>query len=146
MTVSATDSAAISATTALASSATASNTNPFVSGSAIGVSGAVSLNDVRGGATANIDQTTLTAGGGDVSVKALENSTLTASLTSEASSDGGAGTLAAGPTAASGLIATDTVLSGASATIADSGISTAGTSGQVLVRMPRIRRRSTRRW
>ena len=53
--VSATDSAAINASTTLAASSTASNPNPFASGDAVGVAGAISLNDVHGRPTATID-------------------------------------------------------------------------------------------
>src|SRR2546423_1007558 len=85
LSISATDSAAITATITLDTSA-ASDTgdNPFGSASALGVSGAVSMNDVRGGATAYIDGATVTASAGDVSVTAQEEATLTATLESAA--------------------------------------------------------------
>ena len=41
--------------------------------SALGVSGAVSMNDVRGGASAYVDGATVTASGGSISVTALED-------------------------------------------------------------------------
>ena len=81
--VTAQDSSGISATITLGSSSTASGGSN--SGSGTGVAGAVSLNDVRGGATALLTHTTLTASGGTVLVQAKEMATLTATTTSEVS-------------------------------------------------------------
>ncbi|TVS11137.1 MAG: hypothetical protein EA424_24230, partial [Planctomycetaceae bacterium] len=123
--VTAEDTATIDATLTLGSKSASSDA------SALGISGAISVNDVRGGATAFIDHTTLTANGGDVLVRAVEAATLTAAATSEltasrSSSDSGAGDAGSSGGGTSlvvgGLIATNLVQSGADAILRNSDV------------------------
>jgi hypothetical protein len=122
--VSATDSAAITASIDLLSTSETVNTNAFSDSDAIGVAGAVSLNDVRGGATAFIDETTLNVSAGDVLVEALANASINASLESEVTSAGGSQFGSGDSIAVSGLIATNTVQGGAQAYVTNSGLTT----------------------
>ena len=135
VTVLATDDSSIDSRIVLAAASAAANPNPFLKGDAIGVSGAVALNEVRGGATATIDRATVAATTGNVRVAAIESASLTALLRSEAKSS--ASTSLFGGTgnslAASGLIATNVVVSAASATISNSVVSTSGADGNVEV-------------
>ena len=81
--VTAQDSSAITATITLGTSSTAPGGSNSGSVTGTGVAGAVSLNDVLGGATASITHTTLSTTGGSVLVQAEEMATLTATTTSE---------------------------------------------------------------
>src|SRR5204863_8345058 len=122
------DSASITATNTLDTSA-ASDTgdNPFGSASALGVSGAVSMNDVRGGAKAHLEATPVTAAGGTVSVSATEEATLTAALESAAETSTSGGLFGGGSeTAVNALIATNVVQSAAEASITDSTVTNTG--------------------
>src|SRR5207302_2719663 len=90
-------------------------------------SGAVSMNDVRGGAKAHIDGATVTAAGGDVSVSAHEQATLTASLESAASTSTSGGLFGGGSeTAVNALIATNVVQSAAEAHISGGSVTNSG--------------------
>ena len=133
--VTAKDSSGITATVTLGSSSTASGgTN---SGSSTNVAGTVSLNDVRGGATALVGATSGTASvmttGGSVLVQAKETSTLTATTTSEVkatrSSTSGAnsGSTSSSPIVVGGLIGTNLVQSAANAEMEHSAVTTIGT-------------------
>ena len=133
MSVTAQDSSAITATITLGSSTTA--TGGSNSGSGTGVAGAVSLNDVQGGATASLTHTTLSTTGGNVLVQAKEMATLTATTTSEVTAGSTstptttAGSTTKSPLALNGLIGTNLVQSAASATLASSQVTTTGTGG-----------------
>ena len=141
--VTAQDSPTITSTITLgATSSTSSGgtggTGTGGSSGATGVSGAVSLNDVQGGATATLSHATATASGGNVLVQAKETAILTASTTSEVSatqsstgtgsSGGTSGTGSSGGTslAVGGLIGTNLVQSGATATLSSSHVTTTG--------------------
>ena len=135
--VTATDSSGIGATITLGSSTTASG--GANSGSSTNVAGAVSLNDVRGGATATVDSTSGTASmmttGGSVLVQAKETSTLTATTTSEltatmsSTTGANAGSTSSSPLVVGGLIGTNLVQSAASATLGSSQVTTTGAGG-----------------
>ena len=84
------------------------------------------LNDLRGGATAYITGTTVTASAGDVTVSASAAQAMTASLESAASSSGGSKFGAGVSLAASGLIATNTVQGGADAHVTGSTLTAGG--------------------
>ena len=84
------------------------------------------LNDLRGGATAYITGTTVTASAGDVTVSASAAQAMTASLESAASSSGGSKFGAGVSLAASGLIVTNTVIGGADAHITGSTLTIGG--------------------
>ena len=128
--VTAQDSSGISATITLGSSSTAPGGSN--SGGSTGVAGAVSLNDVRGGATASITNTTLTASGGNVLVQAEEMATLTATTTSEVTAGSSStptttsGSTTKSPLAIDGLIGTNLVQSAATATLGSSHVTTTG--------------------
>src|SRR5439155_21063615 len=94
---------------------------------ATGVAGAVSLNDVRGGASAHIDQSKLTAPTGAVAVTASETASIDATTKSQLQATetiqgkkkkfGGAANAASGSSiGAGGTIGTNVVVSGATAT------------------------------
>ena len=129
--VTAQDSSAISATITLGSSTTAPGGSN--SGGSTGVAGAVSLNDVQGGATASITSTTLSTTGGNVLVQAKEMATLTATTTSEVSAGSSstpnttAGSTTKSPLAIDGLIGTNLVQSAATATLGSSQVTATGT-------------------
>ena len=129
--VTAQDSSGISATITLGSSSTAPGGSN--SGGSTGVAGAVSLNDVRGGATASITNTTLSATGGNVLVQAKEMATLTATTTSEVTAGSSStptttsGSTTKSPLAIDGLIGTNLVQSAATATLGSSHVTTTGT-------------------
>ena len=133
--VTAQDSPIIGSTITLgASSSTSSSgtggTGTGGSSGATGVSGAVSLNDVHGGATSTLSHATVKASGGNVLVQAKEMAALTASTTSEVSAtQSSTGTGGAGGTslAVGGLIGTNLVLSAATATLSTSQVTTTGT-------------------
>ena len=126
--VSATDLAMITAEISLESSVASEATAPFVGGaSALGVSGAVSMNDVRGGASAYIDGATVTASGGSISVTALEDATLDATLESQAETSTEGGLFGGGSeTAINALIATNVVQSDALAHVTGSTVTNTG--------------------
>ena len=130
--VTAQDSSAISATITLGSSSTAPGGRQQPA-AGTGVAGAVSLNDVQGGATASITSTTLSTTGGNVLVQAKEMATLTATTTSEVSAGSSstptttAGSTTKSPLAIDGLIGTNLVQSAASATLNSSHVTTTGT-------------------
>lgn len=133
VTVKATDSAMIGATITLIASAEAVSTSPFNDSDSYGIAGAVSLNDVRGGATAAIDGATLLVSSGQVLVQALADATINSSLDSETSSAndslfGNGDSLAVGA-----LIATNTVQGGAAADVTDSHLTTTGPGGDITV-------------
>jgi len=133
--VDADDSRSIDATVVLTAESATVNPNPVTGANSVGIGGAVALNDVRGGATALIDRTAVAVALGDVTVNALADATVLAKLESAASSAGsnkfGAGT----SLAASGLVSTNAVQTGAQAYISNSTVGTTGTSigGDVLV-------------
>lgn len=129
--VKATDSAAIGATITLIASSEASSTSPFADSDSYGIAGAVSLNDVRGGATAYIDGATLSVSAGKVTIEAVAYATINSSLDSKASSTGvnqfgGGSSIAVGA-----LIATNTVQGGAAAYVTDSRLTTTGPGGDI---------------
>src|SRR5688500_10275173 len=81
------------------------------------------MNDVRGGASAYITGATVTATGGSVSVTALEDATLNATLESEAETSTEAGLFGGGgSTSVNALIATNVVQSEALAHITSSAV------------------------
>ena len=129
--VTAQDSSGISATITLGSSTTAPGGSN--SGGGTGVAGAVSLNDVRGGAAASMTNTTLSTTGGNVLVQAKEMATLTATTTSEVTAGSSStptttsGSTTKSPLAMDGLIGTNLVQSAASATLGSSHVTTTGT-------------------
>src|SRR5205823_3391067 len=84
--VSATDASSIDAEITVGSMAAADAGTPFSDESATGVAGAVSLNDVRGGALAKIEDAEVMTTGGNVVISALENATLDAHINSDAKS------------------------------------------------------------
>ena len=87
--IGATDNAVLDATLELFVSTVTSNTNFASDSDAIGGAGAVTFNDLVGGAHAFIDNVTVTVVGGDVVVGAVESSTLSAVTASEAHASGG---------------------------------------------------------
>ncbi|MBT8143425.1 MAG: hypothetical protein KJO55_01925, partial [Gammaproteobacteria bacterium] len=149
--VSATDSAAISSVIILDTDSittvgkqkkqATSGGSSKTSTQSIGISGAISTNDVRGGASAYIDQSTVVATGGDVAVLANERATITAATESDllasTTKAGGKAKPYGGKTSkdttrsigASGIIANNTVQSAATATITNSNVSTLDTGG-----------------
>ena len=93
---------------------------------------AVTLNDVRGGASASIDDAIVTVDSGDVRVAASEEAVINA-LTDIDVFVGGNSVIGGGSSiAVGGAIATNVVLSNAIAEITDSDLTTT-TSGNVLV-------------
>ncbi len=131
--VKATDSAAIGATITLIASSEASSTNPFSDSDSYGIAGAVSLNDVRGGATAYIDGATISVSAGKVTIEALANATINSSLDSKASSTGVSQFGGGNSIAVGALIATNTVQGGAEAYVTDSRLTTTGPGGDITV-------------
>src|SRR5262249_45076376 len=136
--VSATDHAGITATITLTSDArvpTGTGTGGLLS-SATGEAGAVAFNDVRGGASAHADSARLTATGGAISVTADETSVIQATTESQllasltmggTDTNNGQQQRRYGPSGkslgASGIVATNTVISAASATATGSNFS-----------------------
>jgi len=132
VTVTATDSASINATITLSATSETVNESPFSNSDSIGMAGAVSVNDVRGGATATIDNSEVTATDGNVSVTASETATLKAVTMVEAASSGGSKFGSGTSLATAGVIATNVVQGGADANITDSTVTT-DNSGDVVV-------------
>ena len=128
ITVSADDDATITSTIGL------DNENLSSDSDVIGVSGAISLNDIRGGASAYVTDATILANAGGVAVSATERSTLTSlvegELVADANAEGKSGDdlrnvgSSAESLAVNGVIATNLIQSGASAYIADSNVTT----------------------
>ena len=129
--VTAQDSSGITATITLGASSEGTGEG------STGVAGAVSLNDVRGGATASLTHTTLSTTGGNVLVQAKEMATLAATTNSEVSAGSSstpkttAGSTTTSPLAISGLIGTNLVQSSATATLGSSNVTTTGTGAAV---------------
>ena len=127
------DPAAISSTITLGTSSSSSSTGSGGGGSGggsgtTGVGGAVSLNDVHGGATAYIDHTTLSTTGGNVLIEARETATLIANTTNEvtaSTSTTGTGTTGSS-LAVGGVISTNLVQSSADAELRHSHVTTTG--------------------
>lgn len=94
----------------------------------VGVGGLVARNDVRGSVSANIDNATVSAAG-DVTVTATENATLLADITAKVSSSGGSMFGEGTSLAVNGTIATNLVLSAASATLTRSEVTAGGGLG-----------------
>ena len=136
ITVSASDTAAIDASISLpVTSVAGNNQNAFSNSASTGIGGGVALNDVRGGASATIDDAELSSAG-DVLVSALADATLNANLEVSVQSLGGSEIGTGAPLAAGGLIATNTVQGGAEAYITNSSIDTAAApagSGNVMI-------------
>jgi len=100
----------------------------------VAVGGVVTMNDVRGGAFASIHYANINAGA--VSVAAIENATIQATVDSTVESSGGSAFGEGTSLAVNGTIATNSVLTSSSATISHSVVETtaAGDSdGRVLV-------------
>ncbi len=100
------------------------------------VGGVIVLNDVRGEAASFIDDTTLTATNGGVSLTTTEDAIIIATNESTASADGGSFFVKGGTTfAANIMIATNAILSSANAYITDSTLGTADTplGGDVII-------------
>ena len=96
---------------------------------ATAVSGLVSLNDVRGGATADIVGGRVLVTGGNLTLAATEGATITATLSSEAEAI--AASFQGGKSlAVNGVIATNTILGGAEAYAQNSSLTTI-TSGNI---------------
>src|SRR5262249_44839296 len=81
--VTATDQAHVDATITLATTADSRGQAANTALGALGVGGAVTLNDVRGGASASVDKGNLLAKGGTILVSAQETAGITAHTTSE---------------------------------------------------------------
>ena len=96
---------------------------------ATGVGALISRNDVRGGAAAVIDHATVA--GSELSVSALENAVILATIDSTVTSEGGSIIAGGSSNAINAVIATNLVLSGANASLADSAVTTA--SGDIAV-------------
>ena len=136
MEVSAADNASIDANIKLSTSSVTENTDPFSDSDSYGVSGLVSLNEVKGGASATVNDATVTATSGDVSVSATENATLNAVVDSVTKSEGGSKFGSGTSLAAAGVIATNLVNSSTNAILSNSGVTTEDTaidSGNVSV-------------
>ena len=124
--VEASDNAVIDATIDLPVTSVAGNhKNAFSASDSSGFGGAIALNDVRGGANAFIDDAELSSSTGGVTVTALANAQLDASLEIAVQSMGGSEVGTGAPLAAGGLIATNTVQGGAEAYIVNSTLGTA---------------------
>jgi hypothetical protein len=122
----------IESTITLESITDPSATIPFGEQDATGMAFAVTLNDVRGGASASIDDAIVTVDSGDVRVAASEEAVINA-LTDIDVFVGGNSVIGGGSSiAVGGAIATNVVLSNAIAEITDSDLTTT-TSGNVLV-------------
>src|SRR5207237_5762476 len=126
LTVSATDAAGITAKITLASSTAAqTQDDPFADANALGISGALSMNDVRGGATAYLDKARVSVTGGDVEVRAVENATLTAHLESATETSSSGGLFGdSSDTAINALAATNVVQSSATAYVSGGVVTT----------------------
>ena len=124
-TVVAEDSRVIDAIVVLTATSETSNPKPLNGVDALGISGAVALNDVRGGASASIDGATLSASADGVSVSASADASVRAFLESAASSAGGNNFGQGSSLAAGGLIATNIIQGGAEAYITNSTVGTA---------------------
>ncbi len=135
MAVSASDSAVIVSNIDLVSASVSTSTNPFSNDDSIGLGFSVSMNDVRGGAEATVDGAIITARHGGVSVTAEEVATLDAVNSSVATSTGGSIMGDGTSVAVSAVIATNLVLSSATATLSNStaGTAAAGVGGDVTV-------------
>ncbi|MBE9183045.1 hypothetical protein IQ268_31410, partial [Oculatella sp. LEGE 06141] len=123
ITVGAEDSAAISAKVHLTAISEVSNVSPFSNSDSIGASGLISLNDVRGGASAFINSATVTSGG-SLQVSALESATISALMDSTTTASSGTPFGKGTSLAVNGTIATNTILSTANAYITNSDITT----------------------
>ena len=136
MEVSAEDNASIDANIKLSTSSVTENTDPFSDSDSYGVSGLVSLNEVKGGASATVNDATVTATSGDVSVSATEDAALNAVVDSVTKSEGGSKFGSGTSLAAAGVIATNLVNSSTNAVISYSSVTTEDTaidSGNVSV-------------
>ena len=131
--VKADDTQNFTATVTLISTAAATNNDPFADNSASGMGFALSLNDIRGGALAQIDDAIVRTPG-RVTVEALHLANVTAVINATVESSGGSLVGGSGTTslAASGVISTNTVLGGATALVTNSDVETSGI-GDVVV-------------
>jgi hypothetical protein len=90
------------------------------------------VNDVRSDVIANIDFSDMDADGG-VQVKATESATITATIASTVTSDGGSFFKDSGTSRAiNGVVATNAVISAADASISNSDVTTLGEAGIVI--------------
>ena len=97
----------------------------FSDSSSTAIGGLVVHNDARGSAASSVTNASVSAAG-DFTVEAIENAAIDATDTSTVSSDGGS-VFGGSSLAVNGIIATNNVLSGATATVSGSSITT--TSG-----------------
>ena len=93
--------------------------------------GLVVYNDARGQVSAYIDNATITASAGDVSVTALEQAMIQATATSDVSSSGGSAFGSGDSIADNGQVVTNLVLASADAYISNATVT--ATAGSVLV-------------
>ncbi|MDZ7841198.1 MAG: DUF4347 domain-containing protein [Gammaproteobacteria bacterium] len=112
--------------------------NNVTASDSVAVGGIVVVNDVRAGVAAFINQAPVTAGNGNIGVKATENATIHATTDSSSSSSGGSAYGTGDSIAVNGTIATNVVQSSAEAYLRDADIDArdgddSGDDGHVLV-------------
>ena len=103
--------------------------NSISPSSSLAVGGLVVINEVKAGAAAYINNATVTAATGDIDVTAAENAAIKATADSSASSSGGSAYGSNDSLAVDGTIATNVILSSASAYAAGSSLT--ATTGNI---------------
>ncbi|MBE9179969.1 DUF4347 domain-containing protein, partial [Oculatella sp. LEGE 06141] len=119
--VTGTDDVSISADVSLKAISETNDVSPFSNANSIGASGLVSLNDIRSGASASVNNAEVTSSGALV-VQAIGSADISAKLSSEVASAGGNPFGSGTSFAANGLIATNAVLNGTEASISNSSL------------------------
>ena len=105
--------------------------NSISPSNSLAVGGLVVRNEVSGGATAYINNATVTAAGGNIDVTGTQNAIITATADSSASSSGGSAFGSGSSLAVDGTIATNVMLSSSQAYITGSSIT--ATAGNIEV-------------